>query len=55
MKIYLSFIFLFLVVHHPLRSSTDVCMLIQAQKNHVQPSGKTIASRFIPLSGFERV
>ncbi len=46
---------MFLVVHHPLRSSTDVCMLIQAQKNHVQPSGKTIASRFIPLSGFERV
>ncbi len=44
-----------LVVHHPLSSSTDVCLLTQTQKSHVQTAGKTIFARFIAPTGFERV
>jgi hypothetical protein len=55
MKIYLILILLILVGHHPLSSSTDVCLLNQTQKSQVQSSGKTIFTRFIPPSGFERV
>jgi hypothetical protein len=55
MKIYFILIPLFLVVHHPLSSSTDVCVLYITQTKYVQPIGRTIATRFTPPKGFERL
>ncbi len=46
---------MFLVVHHPLRSSTDVCAFYQVQTKFINPAGKTISTRFTPPEGFNRV
>jgi hypothetical protein len=42
-------------VHHPLSSSTDVWVSDQLEAKNIQPTGKTIANRFIPPNGFERL